>query len=209
MQTYSVDLTKTIKDIIPAMQSAMDSTASNFSGTTAPTPKFVGQQYYDTANKKLYICTAIADDGTGTWTDIFSDMIAAAKKEALSEAHPVGSYYFSDKPTNPGTLFGGTWEAVDPGRTLVAQGTATAEDGTTLTFTAGNKYGEFKHQLTVGELPSHKHVFQAAGQNNTSNWAPSATKGPTNDYETDYCGGNGYHNNISPGIAVYCWHRIS
>ena len=121
------------------MQSAMDSTASNFSGTTAPTPKFVGQQYYDTANKKLYICTAIADDGTGTWTDIFSDMIAAAKKEALSEAHPVGSYYFSDKSTNPGTLFGGTWEAVAPGHTLVAQGTATAEDGSTLTFTAGNK----------------------------------------------------------------------
>lgn len=63
--------------------------------------------------------------------------------------------------------------------------------------------------MTVGELPSHKHVFQAAGQNNTSKWAPSATKGPTNDYETAYCGGNGYHNNISPVMAVYCWRRIS
>ena len=224
MQTYSVDLTKTVKDIIPAMQSAMDSTASNFSGTTAPTPKFVGQQYYDTANKKLYICTAIADDGTGTWTDIFSDMIANAKKEALSEAHPVGSYYFSDKPTNPGTLFGGTWEAVDPGRTLVAQGTATAEDGSTLTFTAGNKYGEFKHKLTVGELAKHSHeeggwMWAVAYNFNTGSYNISgATNGNAIEYTngknkqkvySGSAGSNGYHNNISPGIAVYCWHRIS
>ena len=219
MQTYSVDLTKTIKDIIPAMQSAMDSTASNFSGTTAPTPKFVGQQYYDTANKKLYICTAIADDGTGTWTDIFSDMIAAAKKEALSEAHPVGSYYFSDKSTNPGTLFGGTWEAVAPGHTLVAQGTATAEDGSTLTFTAGNKYGEFKHQLTVGELPKLTGTFQAYTWNNGSpSGVFSNTKidgsvnvsgeGTFNRFNFNV-GNNTPHNNVSACIAVYAWHRTA
>lgn len=225
MQTYSVDLTKTVKDIIPAMQSAMDSTASNFSGTTAPTPKFVGQQYYDTANKKLYICTAIADDGTGTWTDIFSDMIAAAKKEALSEAHPVGSYYFSDKPTNPGTLFGGTWEAVDPGRTLVAQGTATAEDGTTLTFTAGNKYGEFKHQLTVGELPNITgNIYDMAAQNSDngisgdgvftpflagSSLHPTSGTSPKYDSIKMSFGSNLYHNNIAPAIAAYVWQRTA
>ena len=201
------------------MQSAMDSTASNFSGTTAPTPKFVGQQYYDTANKKLYICTAIADDGTGTWTDIFSDMIAAAKKEALSEAHPVGSYYFSDKSTNPGTLFGGTWEAVDPGRALVAQGTATAEDGSTLTFTAGNKYGEFKHQLTVGELPKLTGTFQAYTWNNGSpSGVFSNTKidgsvnvsgeGTFNRFNFNV-GNNTPHNNVSACIAVYAWHRTA
>lgn len=232
MQNYSVDLTKTVKDIIPAMQSAMDSTASNFSGTTAPTPKFVGQQYYDTANKKLYICTAIADDGTGTWTDIFSDMIAAAKKEALSEAHPVGSYYFSDKPTNPGTLFGGTWEALPAGYGLVAQGTATAEDGSTLTFTAGSKYGEFKHQLTVGELAEHAHGQNINGSgadawNGTygSMVTQGGTNGTVDGYSayvegkhwtknqnrviTDSSGNNAYHNNVSPGISVYAWHRTA
>ena len=209
------------------MQSAMDSTASNFSGTTAPTPKFVGQQYYDTANKKLYICTAIADDGTGTWTDIFSDMIAAAKKEALSEAHPVGSYYFSDKPTNPGTLFGGTWEALPAGYGLVAQGTATAEDGSTLTFTVGNKYGEFKHQLTVGELAKHDHVINAVTQDGNPNpvtvtlstnngvkgaltptlydWTTTATQYLT----SKLCGNNLYHNNISPCLCAYLWRRKS
>lgn len=206
------------------MQSAMDSTASNFSGTTAPTPKFVGQQYYDTANKKLYICTAIAEDGTGTWTDIFSDMIAAAKKEALSEAHPVGSYYFSNKPTNPGTLFGGTWEALPAGYGLVAQGTATAEDGTTLTFTAGNKYGEFKHQLTVGELAKHGHdvITHLSGGTITldSRWKASiaSLKGNTVDDVggtgyitaiTMYAGDDDYHNNVAPCVAVYLWKRTA
>lgn len=217
------------------MQSAMDSTASNFSGTTAPTPKFVGQQYYDTTNKKLYICTAIADDGTGTWTDIFSDMIAAAKKEALkealSEAHPVGSYYFSDKSTNPGTLFGGTWEALPAGYGLVAQGTATAEDGSTLTFTAGNKYGEFKHQLTVGELASHDgHLYDLSeikghGDKAYLDWANAAlvstdtgygfvryktSSGAFPSYPTGQSlGDNKYHNNLSACIAVYCWRRTA
>ena len=206
------------------MQSAMDSTASNFSGTTAPTPKFVGQQYYDTANKKLYICTAIADDGTGTWTDIFSDMIAAAKKEALSEAHPVGSYYFSDKPTNPGTLFGGTWEALPAGYGLVAQGTATAEDGSTLTFTAGQKSGEFKHQLTVGELAKHSHengnwIWAVSCNFNTGNYSISdATNGNAMPYASGKdlqkvysvnAGDNQYHNNIASCVAVYLWHRTA
>ena len=223
MQTYSVDLTKTVKDIIPAMQSAMDSTASNFSGTTAPTPKFVGQQYYDTANKKLYICTAIADDGTGTWTDIFSDMIAAAKKEALSEAHPVGSYYFSDKPTNPGTLFGGTWEALPAGYGLVAQGTATAEDGSTLTFTVGNKYGEFKHQLSVGELPNITgRIMDACAQEQSqgiecdgvfSSFSSGRPSSVTYDAKADSVklnfGSNIMHNNISPCMPVYIWKRTA
>ncbi|AXB82599.1 phage baseplate protein [Megasphaera hexanoica] len=223
MQTYSVDLTKTVKDIIPAMQSAMDSTASNFSGTTAPTPKFVGQQYYDTANKKLYICTAIADDGTGTWTDIFSDMIAAAKKEALSEAHPVGSYYFSDKPTNPGTLFGGTWEALPAGYGLVAQGTATAEDGSTLTFTAGQKSGEFKHQLSVWELASHQHeiiTHTSGGQSTTDHkWTASIANVADNTVVdissglvtagTSISGNSEYHNNVSPVMAAYLWKRTA
>lgn len=201
------------------MQSAMDSTASNFSGTTAPTPKFVGQQYYDTANKKLYICTAIADDGTGTWTDIFSDMIAAAKKEALSEAHPVGSYYFSDKSTNPGTLFGGTWEALPAGYGLVAQGTATAEDGTTLTFTAGNKYGEFKHQITVGELAQHIHAYRTMALQSADIdasvdvWRNPAYRGTDEQARsmmgTFPSGNNEYHNNISASIAVHIWRRIS
>ena len=143
--------------------------------------------------------------------------IANAKKEALLEAHPVGSYYFSDDATNPGTLFGGTWEAIDPGYGLIAQGTATAEDGTKLTFTAGNKYGEFKHQLTVGEMPVHTHNLYGhdSGQNytkHTNNADAPNSRDWTEEYRTwsnsmTSSGGNQYHNNLAPSIAIYCWRR--
>ena len=145
--------------------------------------------------------------------------IANAKKEALLEAHPVGSYYFSDDATNPGTLFGGTWEAIDPGYGLIAQGTATAEDGTKLTFTAGNKYGEFKHQLTVGELPNHSHTvytdnnFCAVNTGNNNAWKQALANANTPESGVSYSvhigavGYNVYHNNIAPCRAVYIWKR--
>lgn len=95
-----------------------------------------------------------------TAVNSLKDLIEDTRKKTLLAAHPVGSYYFSDDPTNPSTLFGGTWKAVDPGRALVAQGTVTAEDGEVLEFKAGNTYGEFKHQLTVGELASHGHLVR-------------------------------------------------
>ena len=133
--------------------------------------------------------------------------IANAKKEALLEAHPVGSYYFSDDATNPGTLFGGTWEAIDPGYGLIAQGTATAEDGTKLTFTAGNKYGEFKHQLTVGELPP-----PFLNSTTADDWHPVWE----NDVNISSLGKSKNKNNtqasfslLSPNIAVYAWRRTS
>jgi hypothetical protein len=147
--------------------------------------------------------------------------IADAKKEALLEAHPVGSYYFSDDATNPGKLFGGTWEAIDPGYGLIAQGTATAEDGTKLTFTAGNKYGEFKHQLTVGELPKIEGSFpglytdsfqlDCSGcvggvQGFTKSQHGTATG--TWGFKISF-GSDKYHNNVAPCIAAYLWKRTA
>lgn len=146
-------------------------------------------------------------------------LVAQAKKEALLEAHPVGSYYWSNDSTNPADLFGGTWEALPAGYGLVAQGTATAEDGSTLTFTAGNKYGEFKHQLTVGELPKLAGSFQAYtwGSGSPSGVFSGTTISGTVNANGDgtfkrfnfSVGNNLYHNNIQPSIAAYCWRRTA
>lgn len=70
MQDYSIDLTKTVKTIIPAMKNGMDSTASNFSGTSAPTAQFVGQQYYNSTDKIMYTCTDVENN---TWTNLLGD----------------------------------------------------------------------------------------------------------------------------------------
>ena len=84
---------------------------------------------------------------------LITDTVTQAKKDAILAAHPVGSYYISDKATDPGTLFGGTWQMLDPGLTLISQGKGTDKFGS-FEFVAGQTYGERMHQLTVDELPN-------------------------------------------------------
>ena len=130
---------------------------------------------------------------------------ALATKQAI---FPVGSIYISMTDSrNPSEILGfGTWESLPAGYGLVAQGTATAEDGSTLTFTAGQKSGEFKHQLSVGELPFDIEVATDAG------WHPVwgndanvqsiglAKKAPITQTSFSI---------MSPQIGAYIWKRIA
>lgn len=101
-----------------------------------------------------------------------------------------------------------------------------------LSFTASSTGGEYKHILSINELPSHSHKETASAyghsgwpQDTTSNYciidyyngedyhAPNITLNmvrnlPTysNTYDT---GGSQSHNNIQPYIAVYMWRRAS
>ena len=68
-------------------------------------------------------------------------------KQILLAAHPVGSYYWSSESTDPGTLFGGTWERVK-GRFVYASDADTA----------GETGGASTHAITVAEMPSHTHT---------------------------------------------------
>lgn len=154
--------------------------------------------------------------------------------QCKKDLYPVGSVYVSITDSrNPADILGfGTWEALPAGYGLVAQGTATAEDGSTLTFTAGQKSGEFKHQLTVGELAEHNHRSYAncAIWANKNAWDDSLTTSQialdgseTNSgcvfmdrtvesaglWYSKNTGGNTRHNNVSPCIGAYLWHRTA
>lgn len=144
-------------------------------------------------------------------------LVAQAKKEALLEAHPVGSYYWSNDSTDPGTLFGGTWEALPAGYTLIAQGSGSDSFGS-FTYTAGQKYGERKHQLTTDEMASHSHespdsaagAFTGWGNTSFDGWVTAAIQ--RNDgglWRTKSTGGDQPHNNIPPVIASYAWRRTA
>ena len=157
-------------------------------------------------------------------------------KQAKLDAHPVGSYYWSNDSTSPATLFGGTWEALPAGYTLIAQGSGTDDYGS-FTYNAGQKYGERKHPLTTDELPSHGHrialaksgspqtepqsILYNAGQSN-NNINGTFTDRKVSGYYTDgnhgyyiqsefieQTGGNQPHNNIQPCIAAYGWRRTA
>lgn len=209
MSNVAIDLTKTVKEIITVMKTAIDNLNTDVS-----------------SNK-----TAIDN----------------LKGQILQAVYPVGSVYVNiTDGRNPADILGfGTWEALPAGYGLVAQGEATAEDGSTLTFTAGQKSGEFKHQITVEESASHSHTGTTSmnGDHKHGTWAESANSGTPpfgfydsnnnhfgsrggtdNDnalyntstdgnhkhtFTTDDTGGNAYHNNVSPGIAAYIWKRVS
>lgn len=132
--------------------------------TRAYVPNSDGEGSIGTGEKKwgaMYVTSpdAGANDShvpSTAWVQaIVADAIKTAKdeiyKQAKLDAHPVGSYYWSNDSTNPATLFGGTWEALPAGYTLIAQGSGTDDYGS-FTYTAGQKYGERKHQLTTDNV---------------------------------------------------------
>ena len=152
---------------------------------------------------------------------LITDTVTQAKKDAILAAHPVGSYYISDNATDPGTLFGGTWKALDPGLTLISQGKGTDKFGS-FEFVAGQTYGERMHQLTVDELATHWHLlyhdskFKAvynAQSDNKMAWQQALVRsnrfGSDSDYSGSHVGGNMPHNNVQPCKAVYIWLRVS
>lgn len=164
----------------------------------------------------------------------------AEKLEGMpGRMRPVGSIYLSIDPTDPSTLFGGTWERIQD-RFLLAAGP---------TYAAGSMDGEATHTLTEAELPDHRHAFttDSAGAhthslnrvlgNSGGNWtgdkagdlSGSGRKfgyidsdytvktvtdtgsggAHTHSGTTDGAGGNKGHNNMPPYLAVYVWKRTA
>ena len=197
MSNVAIDLTKTVKEIITTMKTAIDNLNS------------------DVATNK----TAI--DNLNTDVSSNKTAIDNLKEQILQAVYPVGSVYVSITDSrNPADILGfGTWEALPAGYGLVAQGTTTAEDGSTLTFTAGQKSGEFKHQLTVGELPTKQKYTALCTW--SPNWSTDQYWGvvcglhsgrpikDSNNQQTAPLGDGDYHNNLTPSISAYLWVRTA
>lgn len=153
---------------------------------------------------------------TGEIDDLHSAItkeIANAILQTKKDLYPVGAIFISlTDNRNPADILGfGTWEALPAGYGLVAQGTATAEDGSTLTFTAGQKSGEFKHQLTVGELPYTELgiTYVYGDSNQIVGWLNGLGDGSHLEYRTLRFGSNEYHNNLPPCLPAYLWVRTN
>lgn len=78
--------------------------------------------------------------------------------------YPVGSVYTTTSDTKPEFMNYGTWEEFAQGRTLVGAGTGTDSNNLAMTFNAGDIGGEYKHQLSMGEMPDRTDVFFPVNQ---------------------------------------------
>lgn len=101
--------------------------------------------------------------------------------------------------TDPGTLFGGSWQRIQD-RFLLAAGTS---------YSAGSTGGEAKHTLTVNEMPSHTHTFSMYESGQYGKFPGSGQYTLESGIETNATGGGAAHNNMPPYLAVYVWKRVA
>ena len=107
----------------------------------------------------------------------------------------------------------GTWTKYAKGRVIIGESDGPVADtaGNTQSFTLGQIGGEFKHTLTIAEIPPHKHTVadtigidgQGGGwdlNGNTNNFVESNGMGLT--------GGGQAHNNIQPYVVGQYWLRV-
>lgn len=103
----------------------------------------------------------------------------------------------------------GTWQREAEGLALV--GYSSKADSPDWTKVNGNVFGEYEHQLTVEEMPSHSHninynIVDIGGSGNPATDNTSSTKG---GLTTDSTGGDKPHNNVQPSKIVDIWRRIA
>lgn len=157
--------------------------------------------------------------GDGTWKKL--------KTAMLDIAHPVGSYYWSSKPTNPATLFGGTWEQVkDKFIYAVGKYSVGATGGSetvTLTIAQTPAHTHARGTMNItGSFPIHYNASTPSGafaldtygtrSKNGTDWdgyKVSFDASRSWEGETSSVGGGKPHNNMPPYEVAYCWKRIA
>lgn len=139
----------------------------------------------------------------------------------LDNVYPIGSIYMNVNSTNPGTLFGGTWEQIQ-GKFLL---------GMSSSYPAGSQGGEASHTLTTAEMPSHGHnpanesgyygfitnskkaftVGDMGTQSGTGRYYPYSTAAfdVSRNTLTGTTGGGNSHNNMPPYLSIYIWKRTA
>ena len=159
-------------------------------------------------NAGLTVCGPISASGAldGDWSTL------------INLIYPVGSVFFSADNVNPGVRFTGTtWTQTASGRFIAGVGTGTDINTNTHAVAAGedSSTGEYTHQLTINEMPSHNHNMKAYGNGTggvgggylgVADTTLLFSQGrPSIDLE----GGNQYHNNIPPYFGLYVWQRTA
>ena len=111
--------------------------------------------------------------GGGSKENVFSDSDNGIPlwngEPLLNLVYSVGSIYWSPNDTDPGALFGGTWQQIKDMFVLAAGDS----------YTNGATGGEKTHTLTIDEMPSHGHSFTPSGTV-SSTFTGTASSGSAN-----------------------------
>ncbi len=129
------------------------------------------------------LSTVTVPEGGGTGSGSSGGGDGSSSITAIVDViYPVGSLYWSSKPTNPSTLFGGTWEQIKDVFVLASGDT----------YTAGATGGNANTTLAVENLPSHSHSFTPKGAVSAHNHGLNAH---THSFSAT-TGGDGTHDHV-------------
>lgn len=151
---------------------------------------------------------------------LIGSVVQSTTAAYLDLIYPVGSILCTVLNITPSTyLKTTTWERVAQGLFIAGVGSGTDKNGDTIEVGVENapsnfQLGEYKHRLTVAEIPAHKHVFIPEQGKTTSTHGPyveSAINNPSPiaAVDTSTTGGDQKHNNIPPVFGMYIWKRVS
>ena len=104
----------------------------------------------------------------------------------------------------------GKWAKFSEGQLLLGVGSHTDKNGATKNISMMQQLGEYEHQLTTDEMPSHRHDvnFVTGGIGGSGRPATDSTSSSSANLKTSALGGDKPHNNIQPSIGVGMWLRL-
>lgn len=197
-----------LAEALSALDSHADTVDSQMADVQTKLQPLDSEAMYDILDAKAKTLESTESGELSVSVALVESMITAAVLERSKKEHPVGSYYTSDKDTEPAEIFGfGTWERVKGVVLLGAD-----EDS----YPVGSEGGEAEHTLTVKEMPSHTHGLMRYTGTDDQNWSGHLENGLcANDSpnylaaNTNATGGGKPHNNMMPYHAAYCWRRTA
>jgi len=141
------------------------------------------------------------------------DVGALATADILNTLYPVGIIVPFANAVEPAAIWGGTWELLAEGRTLIKSGSE---------YALGSTGGEASHKLTTNEMPNHTHnifdmswahssdISYTMGADNGFFWVyDSRHTAPIKSSYVTTTGGSLPHNNMPPYLAVNLWKRTA
>lgn len=120
--------------------------------------------------------------------------------DLLNRVYPVGSIYMSAVNVSPASFLGGTWQAIEQGRMLMAAGSS---------WQAGTTGGAAYHTLTVQEMPAHDHSAAETAAGGHTHGASTGSAGAHSHSGSTNNAGNHYHTGTTNGAGSHSHTRGS
>ena len=120
--------------------------------------------------------------------------------DLLNRVYPVGSIYMSAVNISPASFLGGTWQAIEQGRMLMAAGSS---------WQAGTTGGATYHTLTVAEMPAHDHSATETAAGGHTHGASTTSAGAHSHSGSTNSTGNHYHTGTTNGAGSHSHSRGS